>query len=105
MARMSLDLSDDLAQLAANFDSFAHGGIVMDGETVIGIATTLRSLHRAARALENEVSRKRWNESARLERMEETGRVLAELTRPGSNVTLFPVIRRPFSDGRPTGAA
>lgn len=101
MTTMSLDLSDDLARLADNFDQFAHGGIAMDGETVIGIVATLRSLHQAARKLETEVSKKRWNEAARLERMQETKRILAEATRPGSNVKLFPITPRPFSDGHP----
>lgn len=100
MQKMSLDLSDDLAQLAANFDQFAHGGLVMDGETVLGIAATLRRLHRAARRLENEVSAKRWNEAARLDQRE-SDRVLAALEEPDTNVRLFPVIPRPFHDGQP----
>ncbi len=105
MARMSLDLSDDLATLAQYFDQFAHGGIAMDGETVLGIVATLRDLHRAARKLEMEVSRKRWNDAAQVERAQEMRRVLDEATRPGSNVKLFPVIHRPFSDGLSGGAA
>ncbi|MEC9247163.1 MAG: hypothetical protein VYB05_20575 [Pseudomonadota bacterium] len=100
MASMSLDLSDDLAQLATNFDQFAHGGLVMDGETVLGIAATLRSLHRAARRLENEVSALRWNQAAKADRTHETKRVLAEAGRPGSNVVLFgDACEVPFSDG------
>lgn len=105
MAKMSLDLSDDLAQLATNFEQFSHGGLVMDGETCIGIVAEIRKLHRAARRLENEVSRKRWNDAARTEQRHELARVLDEVTRPGSNVKLFPVIHRPFSDGQPHGAA
>lgn len=105
MARMSLDLSDDLAQLAANFEQFAHGGFAMDGDTCVGFAAELRKLHRAARELENEVSQKRWNEAARQEKTREMHRVLDEVTRPGSNVKRFPVIHRPFSDGQPVGAA
>ena len=105
MSTMSLDLSDDLARLADNFDQFVHGGIAMDGETVIGIVATLRSLYRAARQLENEVSKTRWNRAAELDRRIEARRILYEVGRPGSNVTLFPVIARPFSDGRPGGVA
>lgn len=104
MARMSLDLSNDLARLADNFDQFAHGGLVLDGQTVLGIVATLRGLYRAARELENEVSQKRWNTAAKLERAQ-ISHLLDEATRPGSNVTLFPVIRRPAPPSAPTGAA
>lgn len=107
MAKMSLDLSDDLARLADNFDQFAHGGLVMDGETVLGIVATLRSLHAAARKLENEVSVRRWNEAALNDRRV-SDRVLAALQEPDTNIRLFPVIPRPFTDGhprRPGGAA
>lgn len=89
MTRMSLDLSDDLARLAANFDQFAHGGLTMDSETVHGIVTVLRNLRKAARQMENEVSRLRWNEAARRERTQLSA-LLDEAGRPGSNVTLFP---------------
>lgn len=103
MAQLSLDLSDDLSRLAENFDQFSHGGIVMDGETVLGIVATLRMFYRAARKLENEVSQKRWNEAAQMERAQ-ISHVLDEATRPGTNVKLFPVIRRP-TPSAPTGAA
>lgn len=105
MSRMSLELSDELSQLATDFDQFSHGGIVMDGDTVFGIVVKINKLKRLARMLENEVSQKRWNDAARADSSHELHRVLDEATRPGTNVKLFPVIRRPFSDGQPHGAA
>ena len=98
MAHLSLDLSDDLAQLAVNFDQFSHGGLTMDSETVLGIVKTLRGLSKMARQLENEISRRRWNEAA----------LYDEARRTGSNVTLFPAAGKHRRSGKkqtPAGAS
>ncbi len=104
MPKLSLDLSDDLGRLADNLDGLTRDGLSLDREATAILAATLRSLYRAARALETEVSRHRWNEAARLERAD-IGRILDAATRPGSNVKLFPVIHRPIPGGIPAGLA
>jgi hypothetical protein len=105
MTRLSLDLSGGLTNLAADFDQFVNGGLILDGEAVARLVAHLRKLKLRARELENEVSASRWNKAAREDRAREARAILAEAVRPGSNVTLFPVIARPFSDGHPRGAA
>lgn len=103
MTKMSLDLSDDLGRLADDFDQFAHGGLVLDSGTVLGLVAKLRALHRRARYLETELSRHLWNDAARRDNARhEMHSLLDVATRPDSNVKLFPIIRRPTP---PTGAA
>lgn len=106
MAKLSPQLSDDLGRLADDFDQFVHGGLVLDGQTVLGIVSRLRELGRVARELETDLSRHHWNEKARRDNARATTHDLLSLaTTPGSNVKLFPVIRRPLPAGQPEGAA
>lgn len=109
MAKMSLELSDTLFELRRELTSrFPAGGMVLDDEQTSLLTQTLKELGVIARRLENEVSRHRWNEQARQDakrQARETDRVLAELQRPDTNLRLFPVVPRPFSDGMPGGAA
>jgi hypothetical protein len=99
MSRFSLELSDGIEELERQFKDYTHEAKVLDPADAIALIACCALLKRRARQLENEVSRKRWNDQARAERDEETRRVLDAVTEPGSNVALFPVVPRPFSDG------
>lgn len=109
MAKMSLALSDGLFELRRNLTgTYPSGGMVLDDEQADNLFKLLKELGVMARRLENEISRHRWNEQAMRDKKriaEETRRVIAEIERPGTNVALFPVVARPFSDGLPGGAA
>lgn len=105
MAKMSLALSDGLAEMAKLFDDYTHEPRVLSPEDARVFQECCRFLYGHARDLENEVSAKRWNDEAQRDRIVETGRILAAVRAPGSNVELFPVVPRPFSDGRSGGAA
>lgn len=107
MSSMSLELSDGLVELSRLLTDYEHEPKVLEPEDARTICAILRHLRLRARSLENEVSRHRWNAAARTERaaereaMRATGEaVLAAVSRPGSNIALFPVIPRPFTDGR-----
>lgn len=105
MARLSLELSDGLAELRDLLSDYTHEPLVLqpdDARTLMEVCAVLRD---RARKLENEVSRGRWNREARRERLAEADAILAAVAAPESNVRLFPVIPRPFSDGRSGGAA
>jgi len=104
---MSLELSDGLVELSRLLTDYEHEPKVLDPEDARIFRAILRELRLRARSLENEVSQHRWNAAARAEReadraaMRAAGdALLAEALRPGSNIALFPVIHRPFSDGR-----
>lgn len=103
--RLSLELSDGLTELSALFTEYEHEPRILDPEDARTIRACISELRAAARRLENEISARRWNEEARKDRAAELRRAIAEIERPGSNVTPFPVIARPFSDGHPRGAA
>lgn len=106
MAKLSLELSDSLGRLADDFDQFVHGGLVLDGQSVLGIVSRLRELRRLAREMETDLSKLRWNEKARRDNARAaTHDLLSLATTPGSNVKLFPVICRPIPAGQPEGAA
>lgn len=101
-------LSDALSALRRNLADYEDTGVVLCGEEVRSLRADLKELLMAARNLENEVSRRRWNEMGRSERdwaVETARAIAAEVGRPGSNVALFPMIPRPFTDGRPEGGA
>jgi len=105
---MPLGLSDGLVELSRLLKDYEHEPKVLDPEDARTFRAILRELRLRARSLENEVSRHRWNAAARAERESRKAAgeaVLAEISRPGSNIALFPVIPRPFSDGRPGGQA
>lgn len=101
-------LSDGLSALQRFFLDFEGTGVQLEGKAVRGLRAQLKDLLISARNLENEVSRRRWNEMGRGERdwaVDTARAIAAEVGKPGSNVALFPVIRRPFTDGRPEGGA
>lgn len=102
---LSLELSDGLHELLHQFDDYTHEPRVLAPEDARALQACLKMLRTSARNLENEVSAKRWNEDAARDRLAETSTILAEVHRPGTNVRLFPIIPRPFSDGRPKGGA
>ena len=102
---LSLELSDGLHQLLHQFDDYTHEARVLSPEDARLLQVCIDQVRAQAGTLENEVSKKRWNEDAARDRLAETDNILAELQRPGSNVRLFPVAPRPFSDGRPKGGA
>jgi hypothetical protein len=104
-ARLSLELSDGLAELREFLADYAHERRVLDPEDARVLMEICDVLRNRARKLENEVSRTMWNGEARRERLMETETVLAAISDPGTNVLLFPVIPRPFSDGQTGGAA
>ncbi len=99
MAKMSLQLSDGLDELRGRFEGYAKGQVLSSADARIYVKI-LRILHVMARNLEKEVSRDRWNSLARAERDASELAILAELSRPGTNVTAFPAMSRPFSDGQ-----
>lgn len=101
---MNLEVSVALLQLRRGYAEFQHGGHVMTSEEVTGLVALLRELGAMARRLENENSRHRWNEAARRERGQAQA-VMDAIASPNSNVALFPIVPRPFSDGHPRGAS
>ncbi|TPL49118.1 hypothetical protein FJ937_16665 [Mesorhizobium sp. B2-4-4] len=102
---MSLDLSDGLAELDDLFSDYQHEPRILDPNDARILSERIKQLRHAARNLENRLSQKLWNDQARAERVAEADRVAEAVFAPGSNVHLFPVIPRPFSDGRPGGRA
>lgn len=100
-----LELSDGLGRLADDLEQFVRGGLTIDGGTVVALVYNIRRFHRLSRALENEISRYRWNECARKDRDAEAQAIAAEVARPGSNVTLFPAMQRIAMGDLPEGAA
>lgn len=87
MAKLSLDLSDGLRELSALFDDYTHEPRVLEPADARAFKEAIRLLYSAARSLENEISRRRWNELARDEALSD--HVLGEAYRAGSNVRLF----------------
>ncbi|MEO9612609.1 MAG: hypothetical protein ABJG86_09850 [Nitratireductor sp.] len=101
----SLDLSDGLVELSLLFVEYEHEVKILDPEDARTIRSIIRELRLRARALENEVSRSRWNNRCRLQNAghRNADTIIAAVETPGSNVRLFPIIHRPFSDGRNDG--
>ncbi len=101
--KMSLELSDTLFELRREFEPFEHEARVLTPDNARTLSAVLKELGVMARKLENEVSRQRWNDMALAERsvrLAEGRRIIAESERRGSNIVLFPLGERPFSDGR-----
>lgn len=89
-------LSDRIDRLIARFEE--HGdGVTMNAEGVTWMIGELANLRLMAGAMGNEISRCRWNQAAMAEN---TAAVLTAIRAEGSNVRLFPVVPRPFADGR-----
>lgn len=101
---MSLELSDGLFQLRRVVSDYADGKLQLTPQTMRSFENILVSFAMMSRKLENEISMHRWNEAARRERAA-AAVVVAELTRPGTNVSLLPVIPRPAgADAQSEGA-
>lgn len=105
MARMSLALSDTLAELGQMFSGFQHERRVLEPHQANLLCQILKDLGLQARDIENQLSAKLWNEAAHQDRLDEAERIATVAGLPGSNVKLFPVIPRPFSDDLPRGCA
>ncbi|MBZ9678924.1 hypothetical protein [Mesorhizobium sp. ES1-1] len=103
--RMSLALSDGLTELDGLLADYKHEPRILDPQDARILGECIRELRSKARDLENRLSRDLWNGAARAERDADAERIAEAACQPGSNVRLFPVIPRPFSDGRPGGAA
>ncbi|MER8814362.1 hypothetical protein [Mesorhizobium sp. M0965] len=103
--RMSLALSDGLSELRDLISDYQHEPRILDPEDARVLCECITELRGKARDIENRLSCKVWNDQAQAEREAEADRIAEAACRPGSNVRLFPVIPRPFSDGRPRGAA
>ncbi|TIV63074.1 MAG: hypothetical protein E5V89_32050 [Mesorhizobium sp.] len=99
MAKMSLHLSDSLNQLGQMFSGFEHESRVLRPHDARMLRRILKELGQEARAIECQLSAKLWNDEARKDRTAEAERIALVASQPGSNVMLFPVIPRPFSDG------
>lgn len=106
MATFSLDLSDGLHELRGQLLSFAANDRGLLPHHAATLAACCALLELRARELECEVSKFRWNELAQRDAARHQMHSLLDVaTRPGSNVKLFPVIRRPVPPSAPTGAA
>jgi len=106
MGVFSLELSDGLHELRRHLMNFMHEPRIFDPDDARVLAECCGLLELRARELECEVSKFRWNEQARRENARHlTHSLLDEATRPGSNVKLFPIVRRPVPPSAPTGAA
>jgi hypothetical protein len=99
VAKFTLELSDGLAQLSDLFVPYQHEPMMLDPEDARTIRRCIKKLRDAARSLENEASRLKWNEPTLRQQIAEGRRVAAEIERQGSNVVPFPPRPRPFSDG------
>ncbi|RUW41489.1 hypothetical protein EOA37_09510 [Mesorhizobium sp. M2A.F.Ca.ET.015.02.1.1] len=99
MAKMSLHLSDTLNQLGQMLTPFEHEERVLRPHDARTLRRILKELGQEARHIENQLSAKLWNDQARLERFVDAEAIASAASQPGSNVRLFPVIPRPFTDG------
>lgn len=99
------ELSDCLFQLRRWIAAEASKeGLTLDARQVGQLDRLLFVCGQSALKQAHEISRHRWNAAAHADR-DRDDRVIEEAMRPGTNVALFPAIDRPFSDGRPGGAA
>lgn len=99
MAKMSLHLSDSLNELGQMLSGFEHEPRVLQPHDARMLRRILKELGQEARTIENQLSAKLWNDQARLERFVDAEAIASAASQPGSNVMLFPVIPRAFSDG------
>jgi hypothetical protein len=100
---MDLSLSDGLVELSRLLADFEHEPKVLDPEDARTLRQILRTLRLKARALENEVSRDRWDRAARRDREAAAiagGLAVAAHMTAGGNVLAFPNVRPAFDDGR-----
>ncbi|PYE86885.1 hypothetical protein [Phyllobacterium leguminum] len=90
----TFELSDRLKHLEQIFARFEEKGVNVSPRGVDALMRTLKEFRETAMALENEVSRHRWNDAARRERAQRQRQLLADAVGTG-DVMLFPVISRP----------
>lgn len=90
------ELSDALSYMRAKFLDFQHTGVNMDSDATAAMVQYLNNLVVLSKALENEITRHRWNTLAREDRKQFAemlagveSRMEAETLRPGSNVVPF----------------
>ncbi|WP_048648971.1 hypothetical protein [Nitratireductor soli] len=105
MSRLSLELSDGIAELRAQFDVYAREALVLPQRDARALQVCCDLLYQRARAMETALSQHLWNEAARRDRAMDAERIAAELERPGTNIALFPVVPRPQSAPETGGAA
>ena len=106
MATMSLELSDGLQELRGLLLDYTHEVRILEPGDARILVECCSLLLRRARELESEVDKLRSNEQVRRHNARAaTYNLLDLVTTPGSNVKLFPVIRRPAPVGCPEGAA
>jgi hypothetical protein len=99
------DLSDQLFQLRRDFLPHEIGGVFLSAEHVRQLTDGLMKMGQVALKDAHEISRHRWNLLAQSDRDVEGERIAELACQPGTNVHLFPLVPRPFSDGRPKGGA
>lgn len=105
MSKNIYELSDQLFQLRRDFLPHEIGGVYLSPEHVRQLTDGLMKMGQLALKDAHEISRHRWNLLAQTDRDVEGGRIAEAACRPDSNVYLFPIVPRPFSDGRPEGGA
>ncbi|WP_422371318.1 hypothetical protein [Hoeflea sp.] len=85
---MSEFLSDHLKATRDVLKGHAHGGKTFSADEIVGLVEHLDELARLAIAMENDLSRYRWNDLARRERPVEPQAA------PADNVIMFTCVRR-----------
>lgn len=99
--KMTYEVSDGLFNFRRFLDEFEDTGVTLDGPTVRELRRQIKELGIQASALENEVSRHRWNSRADDDAHDATLHAVGwELAKPETNLVLFPSFMRQFSDGR-----
>lgn len=91
------EVADGLFELSRQLADFDACGVVLDGDAVRAMRRQLKDLAAIAHRQAQDLSRMEWNDRARRER-EQAKAVLAEASRPGSNLRLL-APPQPFSDG------
>lgn len=99
MGKARSSVSESLSQLRRFFADYEGTGVQLSGDAVRTLRSELKEMLIAARQIEHAAERSDWKRQPRADR-ETANAVVAELGRPDSNLRLFPVIHRPFHDGR-----
>jgi len=99
-------LSDHLKATRSRLKEFRHGGIVLTGEPLESFIRRFDRFVEMAILLENEISRREWNDRARVDREQLMqlggGDILDAMRTTGRNVVPF---RRPAAPPEGDGAA
>ena len=96
---MALSIEDGLSELSQLFVEYEHEPRILDPQDATRIRDCIRVLRERVRKLEHQLATRPPAVSLKMQRSEEQA-VLSALSDPNGNVCLFPVIPRPFSDGR-----